>query len=52
MLWWFLILGASAVVVVVVAMLLYVQVRSQMKHPASSAKPQLDDHSQPPTTEA
>jgi len=49
MLWWFLILGASAVVVVMVAMLLYVQVRHQMKRPASSPKPQLDDHNQPPT---
>jgi hypothetical protein len=47
MLWWFLILGASTVVVVVVAMLLYVQVRHQMKRPAP--KPSLDDHSQPPT---
>ena len=46
MLWWFLILGASAVVVVVVAGLLYVQVRHQMKRPASSHKPNVDD--QPP----
>jgi hypothetical protein len=51
MLWWYLILGASAVVVVVVGMLLYVQVRKQMKHPAAGTPPQLDDHSQPPTTE-
>ena len=48
MLWWFLILGASTVVVVVVGMLLYVQVRHQMKRPASSPKPQLDDP-KPPT---
>jgi len=48
MLWWFLILGASAVVVVVVAALLYVQVRHQMKRPASSHKPKPDD--QPPTS--
>jgi flagellar biosynthesis/type III secretory pathway M-ring protein FliF/YscJ len=48
MLWWFLILGASAAVVVLVAMFLYVQVRHQMKRPASNAKPQLDDRSQPP----
>jgi flagellar biosynthesis/type III secretory pathway M-ring protein FliF/YscJ len=51
MLWWFLILGASAVVVVMVAMLLYVQVRHQMKRPASSPTPPFDDHSQPPTTQ-
>jgi len=49
MLWWFLILGASTAVVVVVAMLLYVQVRHQMKRPASRPKPQLDDQNQPPT---
>jgi hypothetical protein len=47
MLWWFLILGTSAAVVVLVAMFLYVQVRHQMKRPASP-KPQLDDRSQPP----
>jgi flagellar biosynthesis/type III secretory pathway M-ring protein FliF/YscJ len=48
MLWWFLILGASAAAVVLVAMLLYVQVRHQMKRPAASQKPQLDDRKQPP----
>jgi flagellar biosynthesis/type III secretory pathway M-ring protein FliF/YscJ len=48
MLWWFLILGASAVVVVLVAALLYVQVRHQMKRPASGQKPKLDDPNQPP----
>jgi len=48
MLWWFLILGASAAAVVLVAMLLYVQVRHQMKRPATSPKPQLDDRNQPP----
>ncbi|MFY9559461.1 MAG: hypothetical protein WAQ52_04435 [Terriglobales bacterium] len=49
MLWWFLILGASAVVVVLVAGLLYVQVRHQMKRPATSQKPPLDEpHQQPP----
>jgi len=48
MLWWFLILGASAAAVVLVAMLLYVQVRHQMKRPAVSTKPQLDDRKQPP----
>jgi hypothetical protein len=49
MLWWFLILGASAAVVVLVGMLLYVQVRHQMKRPAASPKPQLDDQNTPPT---
>jgi len=48
MLWWFLILGASAAAVVLVAMLLYVQVRHQMKRPAASPKPHLDDQKQPP----
>ena len=48
MLWWFLILGASAAAVVLVAMLLYVQVRHQMKRPAASSKAQLDDQKQPP----
>jgi flagellar biosynthesis/type III secretory pathway M-ring protein FliF/YscJ len=48
MLWWFLILGASAVVVVLVASFLYVQVRHQMKRPASGQKPKLDDQSQAP----
>ena len=47
MLWWFLILGASAAAVVLVAMLLYVQVRHQMKRPASDLKPQLDDRKPP-----
>jgi len=49
MLWWFLILGASAVVIVAVVAFLYVQVRNQMKRPASAAKP-LDeqDQSSPP----
>jgi hypothetical protein len=49
MLWWYLILGASSAVVVLVAMLLYVQVRSQMKRPASSRKPRLDDDNRPST---
>jgi hypothetical protein len=48
MLWWFLILGASAVVVVVVAVLLFVQVRHQMKRPAASTKPHVDDVDQTP----
>jgi len=48
MLWWFLILGASAVVVVVVAALLYVQVRHQMKRPASGKKAKLEEPHQPP----
>jgi flagellar biosynthesis/type III secretory pathway M-ring protein FliF/YscJ len=48
MLWWFLISAASAAAVVLVAMLLYVQVRHQMKRPASSPKPQLDDRNKPP----
>jgi hypothetical protein len=48
MLWWFLILGASTVVVVVVAAFLYVQVRHQMKRPASSVRPPLDDHKESP----
>jgi len=48
MFWWFLILGTSTAAVVLVAMLLYVQVRHQMKRPASSPKPQLDDRNQPP----
>jgi hypothetical protein len=47
MLWWFLILGASTVVVVVVGMLLYVQVRNQMKRPASTPSRQPDDHKPP-----
>jgi hypothetical protein len=51
MLWWFLILGASAVVIVFVAALLYVQVRNQMKGPASGQKPKLNDHDQPPPAE-
>ena len=49
MLWWFLILGASAVVVVVVGMFLYVQVRHQMKRPASTPQLPLDDQGQPPS---
>jgi hypothetical protein len=49
MLWWFLILGASTAVVVVVGMLLYVQVRNQMKRPAASPKPPVDEQNQPPT---
>jgi flagellar biosynthesis/type III secretory pathway M-ring protein FliF/YscJ len=53
MLWWFLILGASAAVVVLVAMLLYVQVRHQLKRPATSPQPQLDDQNQqPPSAES
>jgi hypothetical protein len=47
MLWWFLILGASAAVVVSVAVLLYAQVRRQMKKPAAGHKPKLDDLGQP-----
>ena len=47
MLWWFLILGASAVVIVVVGLLLYVQVRRQMKRPAAT-KTHVDDMDQTP----
>jgi len=47
MLWWFLILGASTVVVVLVGMLLYVQVRNQMKRPASAPQAKPDDHKPP-----
>jgi hypothetical protein len=47
MLWWFLILGASAAVVVSVAVLLYAQVRRQMKKTAAGQTPKLDDLGQP-----
>ena len=44
MLWWFVILGVSTAAVVSVAMLLYVRVRRQMKHPAAhAAEPQSDE---------
>jgi hypothetical protein len=51
MLWWFLILAASTAVVVFVAASLYVQVRRQMKKPATGHKREADvrpDHSSPP----
>jgi hypothetical protein len=47
MLWWFLILGASAAVVVSVAVLLYAQVRRQMKKTVAGHKPQPDDLVEP-----
>jgi flagellar biosynthesis/type III secretory pathway M-ring protein FliF/YscJ len=51
MLWWFLILAASTAVVVLVATTLYVQVRRQMKNPATGQKREADDrkdHLSPP----
>lgn len=51
MLWWFLILGVSTAVVVSVAVLLYMQIRRQMKRAAASQKPERDgpqEHSSPP----
>jgi hypothetical protein len=47
MLWWFLALGASAVIVVLVGMFLYVQVRHQMKRPASGQIPKHDEDAHP-----
>lgn len=43
MLWWFLILGVSTGVVVSVAVLLYMQVRRQMKRSATGQKLDRDD---------
>ena len=48
MLWWFLILGASVGVVVCVAVMLYLQVKRQMKSGKPINHDETENHSFPP----